>query len=105
MLRVGQKVVCVNADYTNHPNWVRVLNRPIKDGVYIIRGVAPFYHQVGRPAIYLQEIVNAPAPWEYGGHVLHVEYAFAADRFRPAVERQTDISIFTAMLNKTKEKA
>lgn len=51
--------------------------------------------------IRLHEIHNVPHEYEDG----HEECDFAADEFRPVVERKTDISIFQAMLSPKPKKA
>jgi len=86
--RVGQKVVCVDDS-----DWVASLlnmpNRPVRGRVYTVRGL---YEN----AIYLEEISNPPqARWKNGDVA---EACFFARRFRPVVERKTDISAFTKML-------
>jgi hypothetical protein len=78
----GQKIVCVKDDDP--------LGRPtlvVKGAVYTVKSVfiCPYY---GIPAVTLVGIVQNPA----------VANGWWVGMFRPAVERKTDISIFTAML-------
>lgn len=81
--RVGQKVVCVRA----------AGNHMLSEGqVYTVSGIAT--HRDGRPSVFLAEVVHDWTP--------HIP--FYADRFRHIVEKKTDISIFTAMLDKTPER-
>ncbi len=85
--RVGQKVVCVNdkpSRFTGLPTNVR------EGGVYTV--TKTFLHPRGIPCVLLSEI-EVP--------IHHLGYD--ASRFRPVVERKTDISIFTAMLNPSKQ--
>ena len=93
---VGQKVVCINgemkdreaADFYSSKGIVF----PSKGTIYTIRQILwleDFY------ALRLEEIVNPIV--RYKEHTL--EHAFHVDRFRPLVERKTDISQFKAMLN------
>jgi hypothetical protein len=85
--RVGQKVVCVNDEpsrFTGFPTNVK------KGGVYTI--TKTFLHPRGVPCVLLKEI---EVPRQHLG--------YDASRFRPVGERKTDISIFTAMLNPSKE--
>jgi hypothetical protein len=85
--RVGQKVVCIDAS-GGALNWGGK-RRPVLGAVYTVRSV---YRQEDEPeGILLEEIINQL-------HPCGDEYGFRARRFRPIVERKTDISIFTAML-------
>ena len=102
MFRVGQKVVCIGTEGTPRSDWSEWLSywkivRPERGSVYTVRD-----SRIGkdnRQHIRLVEIVNPSAefidappqePWWW------------ACAFRPVVERETDISIFTAMLNPSK---
>ena len=86
--RIGQKVVCVNA-----------LPRPgkiFKDGskltkgaVYTIAG-SGFLTHLGAPGVSLVEITRPFVP------------GFREDRFRPLIERKTDISFAHEILRNTK---
>jgi hypothetical protein len=102
MFYVGQKVVCINDDY-EHPNWKYIPNRPKKGDIYTIRGIVDFCYKssresppLTREALYLYEVVNQSLP--FGGGPDR-EYAFESGRFKPLLEKKTDISIFTAMLS------
>lgn len=86
--RVGQKVVCVDASEKNG-RWFA--DAPIEGRVYTIVGFAETKRGTG---LLLQEIANDE---EFCG-------SYSPNRFRPIVERKTDISIFTAMLNPSHEK-
>ena len=81
---VGQRVVCVDATArykrVGDPTWPLHLN-----AVYTVRG---FASETGEPCVLLDEICE-----ENKRDSGYFEY-----RFKPAVERKTDISIFTAML-------
>lgn len=88
----GQRVVCIDADG------------------------AP---QLKVKAIYTIKDVIGPCSQRWRGQIIHRGFAiflyeaepmsdyvgFAAERFRPIQERQTDISVFTAMLTKVSEDA
>lgn len=95
--RVGQKVVCVEA-------WSRYgLGRgdeigPTQDSIYTIREIGVGLHPTCPDELHvrLDEIVNPVIEYKCGKY----EVAFRATRFRPVVERKTDISVFTAMLTK-----
>ena len=90
---VGQKVVCITDDW-QHSMRHLVPNVPRKGSIYHVRGydrvvIAP--DSVGHKYIWLCEITNP--------RVGLTEPSFLAAHFRPVIERETDISIFTAMLN------
>lgn len=98
LFHVGQKVVRITSiDF--HPDTSLYYEQlPVKDGIYTVRKVVmERYHDTLEeiPALLLVEIVNEPRPWANGG--VH-EAAFDASRFRPLVERKTDIAIFEKML-------
>jgi hypothetical protein len=93
MFRVGQKVVCVNARKAYgslHPC-------PLKKGaIYTVSEVVdysadPLCHPRHRFGLFLCEIARGP-------HEDGFYDAFHVRRFRPAVERKTDISIFKKLL-------
>lgn len=92
--RVGQKVVCIRKDaweggYQDETD-------PIYGHVYTIREIVDYPH--GPVGLLLVEIVNPPRHYAEGFH----ECDFQSPNFRPVVERNTDISIFTAMLKPSK---
>lgn len=86
---VGQKVVCVDA---TSRHWSR---RWISEGVvYVVAGLRfdgshEFKDHLGSTYALDLEGVGKPN-------------GFGASRFRPLVERKTDISVFTAMLDRQK---
>ena len=101
MFYVGQKVVCVN----DAPDIMSVLcgDTPnlagLKSGaIYTVRAVRRHDH-TGNFGLLLFEI-NRPILGGDDGR----EQPFYVGRFRPAVERKTDISIFTRMLTPSQEK-
>lgn len=82
---VGQKVVCVDAAPDAGKRWVSS-EQPVVGAIYTV-SAAEFTSPInGRRCIGIAEL-SAPRS---GGH--------RTSRFRPIVERKTDISIFTAML-------
>jgi hypothetical protein len=92
---VGQKVECVrdlrDSFFDDHPaRWPDHIRQGC---VYTVRG---FFLMGAIPALYLEEYV---APVSFAGH----ELAFEAENFRPIVEKKTDISIFTSLLNPSLE--
>ncbi len=84
--RAGQKVVCVDA----YDASMLALNR-----IYTVSKVSFLKRQRWRGKVFegfsLTLYETKPEPRYIG---------FAAERFKPLDERQTDISIFTAMLKK-----
>lgn len=69
---------------------------PVKGPVYTVREIDPDTSG-GFVCIRLVEIVNGP-------HIGDgMEPSFDASLFRPVVERKTDISVFRAMLNASKQ--
>jgi hypothetical protein len=78
MFYVGQKVVCVDDHDTDLVS---------KGGLYVVR------------------VVRLPYLELSGVRGLGWNDGMMASRFRPVVERKTDISIFKAMLNPSKQGA
>lgn len=93
---VGQKVVCVDADVTDGI-WVEG-EAPEKGRVYTVKGV--HLNNRGEVVLHLHEIDRAD--YSKVWHRNH-NLGYGAYRFRPVVERETDISLFTAMLTPTKK--
>jgi hypothetical protein len=84
MFRVGQKVVCVNAEGTpeltlNAIYTITAIDPDAKDGIGV-------------------ELAEVEPP---GGYI---EWIYDIRRFRPIVERKTNISVFTEMLKTKKSK-
>lgn len=87
MFRAGQKVVCVD-DGTDCPCCRGQLH---KGEVYTIEGFGDKANVKGVRGLLLAEVVSDETAFHLPG--------WHPNRFRPAVERKTDISIiFTAML-------
>lgn len=103
---VGQKVVCVkDIAELNTPEAMQLfLSRGGKvaevNSVYTIRGIWIEPHMSDSIGVFLEEIVNPPMLTAFGAF----EFPMEAVCFRPVVERKTDISIFKAMLNPSKQK-
>lgn len=94
--RVGQKVVCIDASERKGPGKYTVL--PVQGRVYTVRGISAWQWNCGFSGVglYLEEIHRPPTP--------QGEAPWGCWRFRPVVERKTDISIFKALLTPSKEK-
>jgi hypothetical protein len=94
MFHVGQKVALVR-DFGDAERQVAATYRfslPSVGSVYTIRDI----ETTGQGThIRLAEIVNPAIPYTTGW----AEPNFLIERFRPVVDRPTDISIFKAMLN------
>lgn len=97
--RVGQKVVCVCKQWRpEYPHLHPTL--PSYGRVYTIRNIysnAPYQDGAG---LHLVEIVSKKGMLPCG--TLH-EVGFHANKFRPAVEKPCDISVFTKMLTPDRE--
>ena len=102
MFYVGQKVVCVDDSLPpNDMNMARELGieLPMRGSIYTVREIVTDFVP-GRNHLRLNEIPN-PVIEEWEDEKA-AEPAFSFWRFRPLIERKTDISIFTAMLDPTK---
>lgn len=89
MFRIGQQVVCIDDKDWRNPGLIgspAAPTTPVKGLVYTVRGFSP------SDAVYLEEIVCAPYPWNWGIG----EGGWLRRRFRPV--KETSIDIFTAML-------
>lgn len=100
---VGQKVVCVNDEdkdktYSKYFTYYNIA-MPTKGEIYTIREV--FSTSIGNVGVRLVEIVNPVTPFKNGTGEVHMEMGYMASRFRPVVEKKTDISIFKEMLNRS----
>jgi hypothetical protein len=93
---IGQKIVCI----APHPEWAeRGCIVPRVGEIYTVRGIDEL------DGVLLEEIINEN-PFDYsidmltGQEVAAAEDSFWPHRFRPLVERRTDISIFQRILDK-----
>lgn len=98
MFRVGQKVVCVE-DQNQH----EVLGHKdlVKNGIYSVRWVGMYD---GELCLRVIEVERRPIFTIFGEVVGWTDMPFNLDRFRPLVEKKTDISIFTKLLNPANHK-
>lgn len=92
--RVGQKVVCIDAGETSKSMHGALL----VGGIYTVREVATTLS--GRRGIKVVGYEYSCWPWQVGRktHRTFEDSPMWAERFRPLVERKTDISVFTKML-------
>lgn len=89
MFYVGQEVECVNNDALEGRRWNKA-EQPKTGAVYTV-GSMPYINIRGIIVIIINELTNP-----YGG--------YRVERFRPIQKKQTDISIFTALLNPANHK-
>jgi hypothetical protein len=95
MWKIDQLIVCVDDQF--RPNRkMFVPNLPVRGQIYSIRDV--LWRDEEGAALHLHEIVNEPRLFRVRGAMQVCEAAFYAWRFRPL--KETDISIFTEMLQK-----
>lgn len=96
--RVGQRVVCIDAGpektAPDH-RWVPG-EEPVEGQTYTVRRC--FADGQGELLLWLNEVCRAPLSRALYGE----DAGYGAFRFRPVVERKTDISIFTKMLDTTR---
>lgn len=100
IFRIGQKVVCVD-DSVVVGLWDGGFN--VKKGaVYTVRGIEPPCECLGASygGLFLCEVVDVPESTCCGVR----EPSYRAYRFRPIVERKTDISIFKKLLTSAQRK-
>lgn len=89
MFRIGQKVVCVNA-------------APDKGRTF------PHGKELVLSAIYTVQSTGLRGPYDFSSCIALTEipdWQYRVTRFRPVVDRKTDISIFTEMLKPQPVKA
>ena len=92
---IGQRVVCVNARFSDRVPCERY---PKRHAVYTVRAMVPRRaHGYDEDGLYLVEIVNARGRYRCpDGRRRRCEVAFRMSRFRPV--RTTNIEVFTRML-------
>jgi len=100
MFHVGQKVVCINNKADAGFVWVKG-TRPTLNAIYTVRAVGiTTYNNVG---LRLNEIILSGYHCCYS-HKRFEDAFYRADRFKPVIEKKTDISIFTQLLTPSKIK-
>ncbi len=103
MFYVGQKVVAVTApeghDHFVVPKWAHLkITEPVVGQIYTVRGF--ILSTKKEEYLYVEEIINERMNFKGDGLI---EPAWPVLRFRPLVERKTDISIFERLLNPSKQ--
>ena len=93
--KVGDKVVCVDDDWT-HPNWKFVPNRPVKNNIYTIREI---FSYAGIVMLRLNEMSNPSHEWFHGLY----ETGFDINRFRPAKDTTHQVEALKRLCNPTPE--
>lgn len=91
MFRIGQRVVCVN------DRWITLNgeNVPRAKKIYTVRSINAGC--VNQESTYIRLIEVRNPPIQYAN--AYCEAAFDVEGFRPLIEKKTDISIFTKLLN------
>lgn len=96
---VGQKVVCVDASSEPGKRWVPG-EEPVEGRVYTVAGVRSAIGPRTGLVLTFKELRRSSLAQRYSAAQKYGLWAgYVAERFRPVVERKTDISIFKAMLN------
>lgn len=95
---VGQKVVCISEFEESEAAKYFGVALPIVNDVYTVRNLV--LCDEGELGLRVAEITNPEVTHRCG---TYAEPAFSYRCFRPAVEKKTDISIFTDLLIPTKE--
>lgn len=90
MFHIGQKVVCINAAEIGGIWWA---DKPHKGAIYTVEGFVDLpgtysLAPVKTVGLLLKEIKNC----------LLYHGSYDPDRFRPVIERETNISVFTDLL-------
>lgn len=95
---VGQKVVCVNAKggFRNLLGEIVDLHEITENAIYTIRWIGI---SNGVPVVKLRGVVRGRVPKPLRASNRGKDVPFASSRFRPLIERSTDISIFQQLLN------
>ncbi|QIB36935.1 hypothetical protein G3A56_02100 [Rhizobium oryzihabitans] len=98
---VGQKVVCIGECFPTH-HLYRGLVPITKGTVLTVREITKAKRIDGKEAVGLRfkEIINPSMVTLHHGIW---EFDYSPRKFRPVIQRKTDISIFKAMLNPSKE--
>jgi hypothetical protein len=96
---VGQKVVCIKRDAWEGDR-LGGESFPVFNRIYTVRSIDAWNDD---RYLTFDEIVNPRH--DYRGAGTLAEATFRSDRFRPVVERKTDISILEAILTPQREDA
>lgn len=92
---VGQKVVCVRTWDVRRRSQYRDEVGPVSGTVYTVRAVGMLHPAYPDGVCLLLEEIKNPVRSYYSGKY---EASFCITRFRPVVERKTDISCLKALL-------
>jgi hypothetical protein len=92
MFKVGQKVVCIRADCDAGKYW-GLQDAPVLGRIYTVSAAEFTSSITGRQCIGIAELTPPPS----GG--------YRTSRFRPLVERKTDIGFAHEILRKASKKA
>lgn len=98
MFRVGQKVVCVDDSWrTPGPGWGRT-EAIVRGQVYTVHKC--FIDEDGDAIVWLAEVRRDKRVRFFWGEGI----GYLSARFRPVVERKTDISVFQKLLQPKPER-
>lgn len=98
---VGQKVVCVDDEDTNASGIQELQEGRIYTVLRVSRDTGDY--PPGPPRLRSSGYVVWLAEIEVRPAVGNPDCPFSAGRFRPVVDRKTDITVFTDMLNPSRE--
>lgn len=87
MLRVGQKVVCIDGSPIRNDCADVVPMRLVEGSVYTVRSIHTEPHIDGY-GVRLDELLNPSIVWSDG---VETEWSYQSERFRPLVETETDL--------------
>lgn len=104
--RVGQRIVCIDDDFSSH--WSREnISTPRVNSIYTIREIAVWLYGNGKKAVAfrLTEIIQDPQRWTGPGDLVQfAEIPFAAYRFRPLINHESDLALFEAILDRVNKR-
>lgn len=88
MLKVGQRVVCVDGSPVVTPAGTAML-RVIEGTVYTVRSIHTEPHIPGHYGVRLDELLNPLVIWSDG---TECEWSYMSERFRPIVDTDTELA-------------
>lgn len=93
MLKVGQKVVCIDGAPPRNGSTTFVLLRLVEGQVYTVRSIHTEPHLEGY-GVRLDELLNPLVIWDDGSEL---EWSYEATRFRPVVETDESHELTTTV--------
>lgn len=86
MLKVGQKVVCIDGSPMRNNSAAHMPMRLIEGAVYTIRAIHTEPHIAGY-GVRLEELWNPSIVWSDG---TEIEWSYQSERFRPVADIKTE---------------